>query len=110
VDKTLKAKWVKALESGKYRRAHAQLKTGNAYCCLGVLCDVAGIDFNPEGVYLPEAFRRKAGIGAETQRLLALANDGDLGSDEAFAQGLPRYREGAGASFNALAKYVRDNL
>jgi len=43
MDKKIKARWVKALRSGKYKQgvgmlANAREKT---YCCLGVLCDLA---------------------------------------------------------------------
>ena len=46
MDKRIKARWVKALRSGKYKKAIGALKvvdiqTGKAsYCCLGVLCDL----------------------------------------------------------------------
>lgn len=36
----IKQKWVELLRSGKYIQATDRLKTGNAYCCLGVLCDL----------------------------------------------------------------------
>jgi len=34
-------KWVAALRSGKYEQGTGQLRNGDTYCCLGVLCDVA---------------------------------------------------------------------
>lgn len=35
----IKAKWVAALRSGKYKQGRGRLKnTNNEYCCLGVLC------------------------------------------------------------------------
>jgi hypothetical protein len=37
MDKKLKAKWVKALRSGKYRQTRNVLSQNGAYCCLGVL-------------------------------------------------------------------------
>lgn len=36
----IKKKWVKALRSGKYRKAKGALKTTKGYCCLGVLTDL----------------------------------------------------------------------
>lgn len=44
--KAWKAKWVKALRSGKYKQARGQLRREYAdgqyaYCCLGALCDIA---------------------------------------------------------------------
>jgi hypothetical protein len=41
-------KWVDALESGRYEQAHTALRVDNGYCCLGVLCDLAG-----EGRWVP---------------------------------------------------------
>jgi hypothetical protein len=37
--------WVEALRSGKYQQARAQLHDDDgAMCCLGVACDVSGLD------------------------------------------------------------------
>lgn len=50
MDATLKAKWVEALRSGEYKQAHATLKDDHGgYCCLGVLCEIAGLKINAEG-------------------------------------------------------------
>lgn len=38
--KGIKAKWVKALRSGKYIQSASRLRTDRGFCCLGVLCDV----------------------------------------------------------------------
>jgi len=40
MDKTIKAKWIKALRSGRYRQTMDYLENEGAYCCLGVLCKV----------------------------------------------------------------------
>lgn len=40
MNKTVKKKWLKALRSGKYTQAKHQLKSGDGYCCLGVLTDL----------------------------------------------------------------------
>ena len=34
--------WVKALRSGEYKQTRGQLRQGDAYCCLGVACDLYG--------------------------------------------------------------------
>lgn len=43
--KAFKAKWVKALRSGKYKQGKGQLfqKEDNQYCCLGVACVIQKI-------------------------------------------------------------------
>jgi hypothetical protein len=40
MNKKVKALWLKALRSGKYKQARGQLKKGNGFCCLGVLTDL----------------------------------------------------------------------
>lgn len=40
MDKRIRTQWVKALRSGKYKQGRGQLKDGNTFCCLGVLCDL----------------------------------------------------------------------
>ena len=38
----LKQKWISALRSGEYKQARLCLFNGEGYCCLGVLCKIAG--------------------------------------------------------------------
>lgn len=38
--KSVKTAWIKALRSGKYKQGPGQLREGNNFCCLGVLCDL----------------------------------------------------------------------
>lgn len=43
MNRRLKAKWVKALRSGKYPQGEGVLRSyAGAYCCLGVLCEAFG--------------------------------------------------------------------
>ncbi len=44
MDPELKKKWVAALRSGEYKQGRNRLhrKVDNSFCCLGVLCEVAG--------------------------------------------------------------------
>jgi hypothetical protein len=37
-------KWVEALRSGKYNQGQSSLNVKNRFCCLGVLCEVVGVD------------------------------------------------------------------
>lgn len=117
MDAELKEKWVAALRSGDYRQGTGQLagREGDgvyAFCCLGVLCDIAGIGYTVHestdvtlGVYrrykfggqtdpatLPYAFREKVGIPAnEVDELVAMNDD-------------------LGASFDEIANYIEENL
>ena len=43
MNKEFKAKWVKALRSGRYKQGKNALRNiDNEYCCLGVLCSLVG--------------------------------------------------------------------
>ena len=55
-------KWVNALRSGEYRQAKERLFDGDAYCCLGVLCRVAGINavLEEDGSYTFDGFSKIA--------------------------------------------------
>jgi hypothetical protein len=109
VDKKLKSKWVKALESGKFKRGKWQLKTQLGYCCLGVLCKITDTDFDPEGYFLPEELSTKAELTKQEQDTLSRINDGAL-----LPEGVPHpagYKEGGkGLSFRQIAKYIRKHI
>ena len=40
-DADLALRWIEALESDQYEQGRGRLRTGDAFCCLGVACDVA---------------------------------------------------------------------
>jgi hypothetical protein len=42
----IKEKWIAALRSGKYKQGNSYLRRGDEYCCLGVLCDVMGMEWS----------------------------------------------------------------
>jgi hypothetical protein len=47
MDSELKSKWLTALRGGKYRQGHGRLRTTDGrHCCLGVLCDIQGANFD----------------------------------------------------------------
>jgi hypothetical protein len=46
MEQELKDKWLAALRSGNYQQTTDSLHKDGAYCCLGVLCTVAGADMS----------------------------------------------------------------
>lgn len=86
--KDIKAKWVKALRSGKYKKTQGGLKDTKGYCCLGVLTNLyiketkkgkwvkEGLHYsfvgkNEEGeeALLPRAVQRWAGFQTSSPHL-----------------------------------------
>lgn len=109
MDPEVKAQWVEALRSGKYRQGNSVLarydhrqKRYN-YCCLGVLCN---LDTNVQrrrdpgtkiavyydtvephlasgyDCYLPDTMRERVGLTHQTMIDLAVMNDGDMSFSE----------------------------
>lgn len=93
MDKKLKAKWVKALRSGKFKQARSCLERldykGNpkGNCCLGVLCRISKIRghkdlyrhftlFDDCDGYLSEKLLKRFGLTQNDQKELAQLNDG----------------------------------
>jgi hypothetical protein len=88
MDAKLKAAWVKALRSGKYRQAKLALRKEGAFCCLGVLCRVARIPIARNGTTVSESvggdYRPIAVIlGGQTMNHLMCLNDS---SDKSFPE------------------------
>jgi hypothetical protein len=77
MNKEWKAKWVKALRSGKYRQGRTRLYDGKFYCCLGVLKELIephkAISMNQK--MLSRQLLRKVGLLHGEQRRLADMND-----------------------------------
>lgn len=109
MDKKIKAIWLKALRSGKYRRTTGTLRTVSKagterFCCLGVLADVAspepwvgrggGYTFFGNGKstgLLGSDFQRRCGLTDDQQDFLSNMNDG-------------------GWTFKRLANWIEKNL
>jgi hypothetical protein len=109
MDAQLKAKWVEALRSEQYLQTQGMLRFRDdegksSFCCLGVLCDVAGVQWRANVPFLngvrmeeeDECYLTRQGLAIVTlpdsvQRELANMND-------------------TGKSFAEIADYIEQNL
>ncbi len=84
MEASLKAKWIEALRSGKYKQGRWALRTKpDHFCCLGVLCDVSsfseweenGLCYSYEGAlsHLPPVLRNQ--LTREAKETLMEMND-----------------------------------
>lgn len=70
MDQKIKDRWVEALRSGEYEQGRGALKSGDRFCCLGVLCDLFvkdglgtwGQDLFGSNGYLPPVVVAWAGL------------------------------------------------
>ena len=120
MNRELVTKWVKALESGKYKQGegsfHDVIKNshgdgiGDTYCCLGVadlVCFGRTHDPGEKGLFnLSDEYgdqedidhAQSLGLNEELQDKLANMNDGSTGTGEVKR------------TFKYIAKYIRKNI
>lgn len=109
MDAQIKQKWVDALRSGNYKQTESILRLENdecepstfSYCCLGVLCDVAGAYWNAEG----KPFLHRDPLEAEEESLLNLDALYYFGLSEADQVILSDMNDN-GKSFDEIAQYI----
>lgn len=106
--KALRARWVEALRSGRYRQGKQRLKLTDAggnisYCCLGVACDIVdptkwALTYGPrfwsygaDTIMLPDSIERLYGLTHKDQQELMALNDSDKTFDTiaAYIESLP---------------------
>lgn len=96
MDPTLKVAWLEALRSGRFLQGPNRLKMSGRHCCLGVLCELAGLGQREvtveqvgtvtaflhgeegESQGLPRGFAREAGISPEAEERVMFLNDTDM--------------------------------
>lgn len=108
----IKQRWVDALKSGKYEQGRLDLRKGDKWCCLGVLCDVVQAEIalpvtqNSEGtVYLFGERHRASVLPEEVQRLTGLSATGKLSDGRVLAN-----LNDDGVSFSKIAGIIEDQL
>ncbi len=100
MEKELKDKWVAALRSGEYRQGKYELyDRDESFCCLGVLCAVAGIGIDASGNSCVGV--KKGGSGYDPIR--------DLIGREAVPV-LMEMNDNEGKTFPEIADYIEANL
>lgn len=103
MDAQLKAKWTAALRSDEFPQGRGRLRTKEGFCCLGVLCEVAGLQISEGGnavigapVHGDDYQPIYDVIGAENAPELWKRNDGHSGHDP--------------HTFDEIADYIEKNL
>ncbi len=111
MNKVYKKLWIDALRSDKYKQGKGDLRIGDSFCCLGVLCDIYRKKQKKKGVgwvnlsqfrtdlsgitsksTLPDSLAEKLGIELSTESILMGMNDED------------------DKSFKEIADYIEGNL
>jgi len=120
MNSTVKRLWVRALRSGKYHKATGELRRENAFCCLGVLCDLyrlktkkgswekksSGWKFLGRGGALPIAVQKWAKLESRDPMILPLTmkDTGSITLSGLNDMGSPVY------SFKDIAALIEKHL
>ena len=126
---TIKKKWINALRSGKYKQTTENLKVGNSFCCLGVLCDIVktenknfnwrkdpnhGWAFGNSTVsMLPKIVADKVGLPAGCVKVYIPRKDADNlfgGKLDSLRTNLAYLNDEAGADFDTIATVIEKYL
>ena len=116
---TVKAQWLEALRSGSLQQGEGWLQRGDAYCCLGVLCEVAvqamviaparDVDgvmhYETKSTSLPDLVFNWAGLPEGNQWSSASDNFKLHVQDK-----LIELNDVDGASFDEIADWIEENL
>jgi len=114
MDAKLKAKWVEALRFGEYRQSTRQLRKLEAdghvaYCCLGVLCEVAHLSRHGEFYAGPFGDKSMTQLPMSFARSIGLAH-----SDSVIYGGkrvcLTTLNDDVGLSFKEIAALIEEQL
>ena len=112
----VKALWLTALRSGKYRQTNGVLNDGvGGFCCLGVLCSIAvesgveievdeddkvgNVQYDHCGEYLPRSVQQWAGLVDRDNPQYGDSEDQNLA-----------YQNDEGASFASIASLIEEFL
>jgi hypothetical protein len=106
MDAEIKTKWVEALRSGKYEQTRHTVRDHRGFCCLGVLCDIAGATWKTDEAceFYVEYDCDQSVTG--TPETLDLA----IGLGESGRDAVMRMNDADEKSFAEIADYIEQNL
>lgn len=100
----LRDKWCEALESGNYKQGTKRLRKDGKYCCLGVLCDVAGLGW----VNIDDEYFATYGECVDNVRV------GDfvkiLGLNNAEESRLIKLNDILSYNFKQISEFIKENV
>lgn len=106
MDPTVKARWLEALRSGRYRQGLGALRPSSTrFCCLGVLCDILE----------PEGWRQSSNMDFKHLEFNFMPGQstygkaGMTGDEMGDMDTLSRMND-EGQSFEQIARWIEENL
>jgi hypothetical protein len=112
----LRNRWIAALRSGRYAQGKGYLRQDDMdgvarYCCLGVLCEVAGIEWvTPGNVTTDDDDYGYMGATEWAPSFLGLPQPDDVDSGKMTDQSLLANMNDTNASFTEIADWIEANI
>jgi hypothetical protein len=105
--RSIARKWAQALESGEYKQGTGQLRKGDKFCALGVLCNLHAQEY-PE-IATKEKVKSRY-LGASTELPLDVMVWAGMTSSNGYiscGNNVVNMNDGLGMTFKEIAKVVR---
>lgn len=93
----IKKRWTDALRSGEYKQGKGLLRTGDKFCCLGVLCELA----------VQDKVVQRVPCDKDDGRVFEYGNSADLNNDGFYHTGVLPDSVAEWAGVNPRGKYDR---
>lgn len=106
MDAELKKKWVDALRSGEYQQGRHALRSGNGYCCLGVLCEVLGMEKYGTAMYMHDGYGIGLTIPSKMAAPLGLMNPCYKDAEMPIRDRLMGMNDNELKTFDQIADYI----
>lgn len=118
MNEQLKERWIHALESGDFQQTQGHLRLGEGYCCLGVLYEIQGHEWidtgqvvNGRPLYCTDGeFEDETGDRDPRLDVGTCDSAGRVGFKVHIARKYLMEMNDEGASFNEIARWIRENL
>lgn len=99
--------WIAALRSGEFKQGKGFLKIEDHYCCLGVACQVLGLEFDaPDDSGVSECDSARYGAPESVIKGLALSDDIGRRVNETNEEDSLTELNDNGASFEEIADII----
>jgi hypothetical protein len=112
----VKSKWLEALRSGEYTQTTHSLKSGDKFCCLGVLCDLHAKETGEAWQLMPipkwwkNCPEFSTYFGVQTQPPIEVTQWAGFEKSGVLYETLIDMNDGQGKSFSEIADYIEGNL
>jgi hypothetical protein len=106
MNRQYKEPWLEALRSGRYQQGRSYINSQGRFCCLGVLCDVAGVQWTQ-----PDEAGDCTSIDGTTDYCNLTEKGCEMfGLRSQDVQVLTRMNDSEGKSFRDIADYIERAL